>query len=124
MSSNWVYSEASRAQAQKKLVTVRSAEVDVRLIPPPFDTLHVDLLDQRERIFVALGKLGVEAGKAGHRPRNEADEALWEEVLSLRDPELYIHYLKTFPFGTHAHEADEIMWGDVRAQNSADSYLW
>ena len=45
VSSNWVYSEANRAQAQKKLVTVRSADVDVRLIPPPFDTLHVDLLD-------------------------------------------------------------------------------
>ncbi|MBT3071474.1 SUMF1/EgtB/PvdO family nonheme iron enzyme [Rhodomicrobium sp. Az07] len=124
VTSNWVYSEASRAQAQKKLITVKSADLDMRLIPPPFDTLHVDPLDQRARLFVALGKLGVEAGRNGGAPRNEADEALWEEVLSLRDPQLYIHYLKTFPFGTHAHEADEIIWRDVRIQDSASGYLW
>ena len=122
--SNWVYSEANRAQAQKKLITVRSADVDMRLIPPPFDTLHVDPLEQRARIFVALGKLGVEGGRNGGAPRNEADESLWEEALSLRDPQLYIHYLKTFPFGTHAHEADSIIWRAVRVQDSASLYLW
>ena len=45
-------------------------------------------------------------------------------MLSLRDPQLYIHYLKTFPFGTHAHEADEIIWHRICAQNTANGYLW
>lgn len=57
--SDWVYSEAARANKQKKLIQVLSEGVDPSDLPLPFDARHVDALENREAILRALGKLSV-----------------------------------------------------------------
>lgn len=52
MRSEWVISEAQRALSQKKLIPVRTSDVDIHEIPQPFDTLHTPLLGQN--VLVAL----------------------------------------------------------------------
>jgi hypothetical protein len=50
--SQWVISEAQRALIQKKLIPVRTSDVDIHEIPQPFDILHTPLLGQN--VLVAL----------------------------------------------------------------------
>src|SRR5262249_54828279 len=57
--SEWVCSEASRARARGVLVPVRAEGVRSHDIPPPFDSLHTELLSNRAAIEAALAKLGV-----------------------------------------------------------------
>jgi TolB-like protein len=57
--SNWVCSEASRAHARRVLIPVRTDDVRSHDIPPPFDSLHTDLVSNRAAIDGALAKLGV-----------------------------------------------------------------
>jgi len=57
--SEWVRSEASRARARRILIPVRAEGIRSHDIPPPFDSLHTELLSNREAIEVALVKLGV-----------------------------------------------------------------
>ena len=73
--SDWVISEATRAKAQGKLITVRSAKVAPADIPPPFDVLHCDLIDNRERIYAALAKFGVLPFAGSGAPKAEARPA-------------------------------------------------
>lgn len=44
--SQWVLSEAQRALALGKLVPVRSVDLQVQQIPPPFDTIHTPILEE------------------------------------------------------------------------------
>lgn len=67
--SEWVRSEASRARARRILIPVRTADVRSHDIPPPFDSLHTELLSNRAAIEAALAKLGV-------RPPRVKDGAL------------------------------------------------
>ncbi len=71
VTSDWVISEATRAKAQGKLIPVRSADLSHDDIPPPFDVLHTDLVDDIARIEKAVTKLGVEdkPGAAPIKPR-------------------------------------------------------
>jgi adenylate cyclase len=57
--SEWVCSEASRARARRILIPVRVDDVRSHDIPPPFDSLHTELLSNRAAIETALAKLGV-----------------------------------------------------------------
>ncbi len=57
--SEWVYSEASRANREKKLIPVRVQEVDLYDIPPPFDVRQTELVSNRRAIFVALRRMNV-----------------------------------------------------------------
>jgi hypothetical protein len=57
--SAYVISEAERARLSNKLVQLRTCDVDPSDLPPPFDTAHVSLVDDRNSIFGALSKLGV-----------------------------------------------------------------
>jgi TolB-like protein/Tfp pilus assembly protein PilF len=57
--SEWVRSEASRARARRILIPVRVAGIRSHDIPPPFDSLHTELLSNRTGIDAALAKLGV-----------------------------------------------------------------
>jgi TolB-like protein len=57
--SDWVCSEASRARARRILIPVRADDVRSHDIPPPFDSLHTELLSNRSAIEAALAKLGV-----------------------------------------------------------------
>ncbi len=57
-------SEATRAKAQGKLITVRTADLDYGSIPPPFDVLHTDVVDAG-RVEAAIAKLASEGGTSG-----------------------------------------------------------
>jgi adenylate cyclase len=57
--SEWVRSEASRARARRILIPVRTEGIRSHDIPPPFDSLHTELLSNRSAINAALGRLGV-----------------------------------------------------------------
>jgi hypothetical protein len=57
--SEWVCSEASRARARRILIPVRAHNIRSHDIPPPFDSLHTELLSNRAGIDAALAKLGV-----------------------------------------------------------------
>jgi adenylate cyclase len=59
--SEWVCSEASRARVRGILLPVRTEGVRSHDIPPPFDSLHTELLSNRAGIDAALAKLGVTA---------------------------------------------------------------
>jgi len=54
--SNWVKSEARRANRQGKLLPVRVPELDESDIPPPFDNYHTALISNRENIKAALAE--------------------------------------------------------------------
>src|SRR5262250_2153087 len=57
--SEWVRSEASRARARRILIPVRAEGIRSHDLPPPFDSLHTELLSNRAAIEAALAKLGV-----------------------------------------------------------------
>ena len=46
--SAYVISEAERARLSNKLVQLRTSDVDPSDLPPPFDTTHVSLVDDRK----------------------------------------------------------------------------
>src|SRR5215471_3851341 len=56
--SEWVRSEASRARARRILIPVRSKDIRSHDMPPPFDSLHTELLSNRAAINTALARLG------------------------------------------------------------------
>jgi hypothetical protein len=57
--SEWVRSEASRPRARRILIPVRAEGIRSHDIPPPFDSLHTELLSNHAGIDTALAKLGV-----------------------------------------------------------------
>ena len=59
MHSDYVLSEAERARTAHKLIQLRSPDLDAGDLPPPFDTMHAALIDDRNAIYGALAKLGV-----------------------------------------------------------------
>jgi hypothetical protein len=76
--SDYVISEAERARKMGKLIQVRTKEVDPDELPPPFDTGHVSLIDDRKAIYGALARLGVlkveSAGASGPLPLFQPDK--------------------------------------------------
>jgi len=52
--SDWVASEAGRAHADRKLIPVKARGVPYRDIPPPFDAMHIENLDSRDKILGAV----------------------------------------------------------------------
>ena len=52
--SDWVQSEAGRGLNERKLIPVRSAGVEYKDIPPPFDNVHTLTLNNREQILAAV----------------------------------------------------------------------
>jgi hypothetical protein len=57
--SDYVVSEAERARVAGKLIQLRTADVEPTDLPPPFDTSHISLVEDRKAIYGALGKLGL-----------------------------------------------------------------
>lgn len=55
--SNWVYSEASDAARDGKLLNVRPADVPFAAIPKPFDVYHVDDLAATDRILDTIASM-------------------------------------------------------------------
>jgi hypothetical protein len=52
--SQWVRSEAGRAQADAKLITVRTPDVGYKQIPAPFDVYHAEEIANEEQIHAAV----------------------------------------------------------------------
>jgi TIR domain len=52
--SDWVQSEAGRAHADRKLIPVKAKGVSYKDIPPPFDNMHIESADDREKILAAI----------------------------------------------------------------------
>jgi TIR domain len=57
--SDYVISEAERARKAGKLIQVRTGDIQPDELPPPFDTGHASLIDDRKAIYGALAKLGI-----------------------------------------------------------------
>src|SRR5262245_42833976 len=56
VASDWIYAEATRAAAQRKLVTVRASELDPNLIPLPFNIFHACLADDVAAVLGAISR--------------------------------------------------------------------
>ena len=54
VASDWVLSEAGRAHADRKLIPLKTRTLTYRDIPPPFDNMHIEKLDDREKIVAAV----------------------------------------------------------------------
>jgi hypothetical protein len=52
--SDWVQSEAGRAHADRRLIPVKAKGLSYKDIPPPFDNMHIENLDDREKILAAV----------------------------------------------------------------------
>src|SRR5499427_10068450 len=48
--SDWVRSEAGRAQADCKLIPVKLAHLEYEDLPPPFDVLHTENVTEDDKI--------------------------------------------------------------------------
>lgn len=89
ISSEFVISEASRAHAQRKLIQVRTSDVDIVSIPAPFDVSHVPEVEDRKAITGALRRLGLldggepVAGEASDWTRPMEGSASWRKRLAI-----------------------------------------
>jgi len=54
VSSDWVMSEAGRAHAERKLIPTKSRALSYKDIPPPFDNMHTEGIDDHEKIIGAV----------------------------------------------------------------------
>jgi hypothetical protein len=54
--SDWVYAEAVRAAARRKVVTVRAASLDQPLIPLPFNVFHTLPVEDTDAVLAAIAK--------------------------------------------------------------------
>jgi TIR domain len=52
--SDWVRSEAGRAQADRKLIPVKLAHLVYEDLPPPFDVLHTENVGEEDKIKAAV----------------------------------------------------------------------
>jgi hypothetical protein len=56
--SDWAISEADRARSARKLIPLRLPSINYGDIPPPFNQLHTEKVDDLERILKSLTALG------------------------------------------------------------------
>jgi hypothetical protein len=52
--SDWVRSEAGRAQADRKLIPVKLPNLSYKDLPPPFDVLHTENIGEEDKIKAAV----------------------------------------------------------------------
>lgn len=57
--SDYVMSEAERARVAGKLIQLRTADLAPSELPPPFDTIHASLIEDRKAVYRALAGLGL-----------------------------------------------------------------
>lgn len=62
--SKWVLAEADHADQDRKLIPLRTKDVDVRYIPKPYSTYHTDVADNRAAVLAAVRRVvGVRQAK-------------------------------------------------------------
>jgi hypothetical protein len=54
VTSDWVQSEAGRGQAEHKLIPVKAPGLEYKDIPPPFDQMHTEALNNLAHIKAAI----------------------------------------------------------------------
>jgi WD40 repeat protein len=78
LTSTWVPAESKRAHDQKKLICVRTDEVDPSRLPIPFNATHAPLYTEVDGIIAKLHKLGC-------RPSGVADADMAPEDVLARN---------------------------------------
>jgi hypothetical protein len=73
--SEWVISEAERAAAAGKLITLRTRDIPIQSIPMPFGVRHTELVDNRAAVLAALQRDGVRPSKVTASPARAAPVA-------------------------------------------------
>lgn len=101
ITSKWVISEAEHADAQGKLIPLRTAEIEAGQIPKPFNMRQTDLVDNRVAVRAALQRRGIEARYAAGA-HGSLHDRFWKEIEASEHPEDFEQYLKEFPEGEHA----------------------
>jgi tetratricopeptide (TPR) repeat protein len=57
VASNWVLAEADHANRAKKLITLRTKDIDTWRIPKPYNTYHTAVVDDFEAIIAAVTRI-------------------------------------------------------------------
>ncbi|MEO0447587.1 MAG: TIR domain-containing protein [Verrucomicrobiota bacterium] len=96
MDSPWVKAETARAFTQKKLICVRTEDVDPARLPTPYNDQHVPLYTEWEDLFQALVALGVRPsghvlGSEENRKREAQED--WR-IIDKSDPEALEAFLE------------------------------
>lgn len=86
VSSDYVLSEAERARMARKLIQVRTEDIEPHDLPPPFDTSHVPLIEDRRSIYAGLARLGVLDGAALGAGAAPGPSALFESGSAPKRP--------------------------------------
>jgi hypothetical protein len=122
--SQWVRSEARRAQERGVLVPTRSSDLTPKDIPLPFDGLHTDLVSNRTAIMAALARLDVTPPAEGDEesdPIARLEQAAWARIQTRKTVAGLEAFLGDFPYGKYARTAkaelhrltSESQWGKV-----------
>ena len=124
--SEFVLDEADHAKRDGKLIPVRVPELDPRAIPLGHGQTQACLLSDRPRILGALQAIGLcaQASTPSAPPlvAITADERLWQEVSAEKSLDAVLYYLRKFPNGPRAAEADDLIWDILSAENTVASY--
>ena len=73
--SRWVRAEATYADGQGKLIPVYADGVTPARVPPPFNTIHSDSIDNRAAILRAIGRLAPPPREGDGRAAIDGDAA-------------------------------------------------
>src|SRR5262249_11407965 len=118
VASDWVYAEATRATAQHKLVTTRTADLEPKPIPLPFNGFHACLLEDTDAVLAAIEKrLSGEASQLPSAVPGEGflldlkQEALPARASARRPASLLLAKHRIVPFNDiHKLCAEFVQW--------------
>lgn len=121
IASDWVYAEAIRASAQRKIVTARAAGLDPQRIPLPFNAVNAALADDHAAVLAAIRR--VIAGERTELPANlpgatfrnwlidPKQEPLPARAVALRPASLLVARHRIVPFiDVHGLRENFVAW--------------
>jgi TIR domain len=118
VASDWVYAEAVRAAGQRKVVTVRSPDLDPNLIPLPFNVYHTSVVDDISAVLASIAKRL--SGKPSELPSalpgpgfllDPKQEALPARAIVTRPAALLLAKHRLVPFDDiHGLRAEFVQW--------------
>jgi TIR domain len=100
--SDWVRSEAGRAQADRKLIPVKLPHLTYKDLPPPFDVLHTENVGEEDKIKAAvvaqLAKPAVEPTAVGLLTKGFKWEVLtwWGSLVDEHPPVFLVNLLVNY----------------------------
>jgi tetratricopeptide (TPR) repeat protein len=118
VTSDWVYAEGVRAAGQRKVVTVRAADLDPNLIPLPFNVFHTCVVDDISAVLAGIAKRL--SGEASELPSalpgrgfllDPEQEALPARASVRRPASLLLAKHRLVPFeDIHGLRAEFVQW--------------